>query len=450
MQWNVILTFVTEASLIFWVGAQFWPAFVWPFVQSEDQEQILLYQRVERRFERYIAVPTLLLLFLTQAAMLLLSTGTSPLSPLISTSLIPYWLVREVIIALALMIAIYCLVSEHRPSLAKFFIVWINVLLALSLLIAAVLSRHSEGGNDRILVGPLLGDWFHLLATSLWIGGIVYIALIYLPVLKHWSPGEQLRSVLSLFPSASLLFLIGIIFALLSGFFNVMQQHLSWERLFSTLYGRLLLVKGLLVGSLLLCGITLGFWFYPRLRCSYRASVVPLSGQPSSQGEKAEKQISRQVSSFLALLQWQLLPALAVIFCSVLLPLSTETLHAPPSGQPPQPTPTPQPFVTVVMTTDRLFTVTFTVAPNRSGANTFTVGVVDNKGTAVTQATVILSTRMQDMDMGIDTITLQPDRNGQFSGTGALGMPGIWLVRVQLRLPDRTQHQVVIRFITPA
>src|SRR5690349_25085875 len=52
MQWNVILTFVTEASLIFWVGAQFWPAFVLPFVQRENQEQILLSQHVERRFER--------------------------------------------------------------------------------------------------------------------------------------------------------------------------------------------------------------------------------------------------------------------------------------------------------------------------------------------------------------------------------------------------------------
>jgi hypothetical protein len=57
---------------------------------------------------------------------------------------------------------------------------------------------------------------------------------------------------------------------------------------------------------------------------------------------------------------------------------------------------------------------------------------------------------MQDMDMGIGTIILQPDGSGQFSGTGALGMPGRWLVRVQIRLPDRTQHQVIIRFVTPA
>src|SRR5947209_8265887 len=135
MQWNVLLTFVIEVSLIFWVGAQFWPAFVWPFVQCETQEQILLYQQVERRFERYTAVPLLLLLFLAQAAILLLTASPSPLSPR-TTSHIPYWLVREVTVALALMIALYCLVSEHRPSLTKFFIVWINVFLALSLLIA--------------------------------------------------------------------------------------------------------------------------------------------------------------------------------------------------------------------------------------------------------------------------------------------------------------------------
>jgi uncharacterized membrane protein len=341
-------------------------------------------------------------------------------------------------------------VSEHRAPLAQFFIVWINILLARSLLIAAVLSQDAEGGNDRILVGSPLGDWLHLLSASLWIGGIVYIALVYLPILKHMRPAQQIRSVLSLFPSASLLFLIGIIFALLSGLFNAMQQHLFGEQLFSTLSGRLLLVKGLLVGSLLLCSITIGLWFYPRLRRSYRASMATASGQPSLLGEEIENQISRQVSSLLALLQWQLLPGVAVILCSVLLPFSSDTFHTTSPGQALDVTPTPQPFVSIVLTTDRLFTVTLTIAPNRSGENTFTVRIRDTRGTAVSQATVILSTTMQDMDMGIDTITLHPDGNGQFSGTGALGMSGRWLVRVHIRLPDRTQHQVIIRFVTPA
>jgi copper transport protein len=449
MQWHVILTFVTEVSLIFWVGAQFWPAFVWPFVQWESQEQILLYQQVERRFERYTAVPLLLVLFLAQAAIPLLVTSPSSFS-LRTTSSIPYWLVREVTVALALTIALYCLVSEHRPSLAKFFTVWINVLLALLLLIATVLSQLSEGGNEGILIGPALGDWFHLLSASLWIGGIIYIALIYLPVLKRVEPGEQLRSLLSLFPSVSLLFLIGIIFALTSGFFDAMQQHLSWKQLPSTLYGRLLLIKGLLVGTLLLCSIFFVLWLYPRLNRSYRTRIVSATGQHSSRGEMATH---RRVNSFLALLRWQLLPGLAVIFCSALLPLFTNTLHSPLTGQAQRPLQTlltPQSFVTAVMTTDRLFTVTFTVTPNRSGANRFTVGIVDNKGRTVTQAMVILSSRMQDMDMGINTVTLQPDGYGQFSGIGILGMPGSWLVRVQLRLPDRTQHQVVIRLVTPA
>jgi copper transport protein len=449
MQWYVILTFVTEVSLIFWVGAQFWPAFVWPFVQWESQEQILLYQQVERRFERYTAVPLLLVLFLAQPAIPLLATSLSSFSPRTISS-IPYWLVREVTVALALTIALYCLVSEHRPSLAKFFTVWINVLLALLLLIATVLSQLSEGGNEGILVGPALGDWFHLLSASLWLGGIIYIAMIYLPVLKCMEPGGQLRSLLSLFPSVSLLFLIGIIFALTSGFFDTMQQHLSWEQFLSTLYGRLLLIKGLLVGSLLLCSTTFVLWFYPHLKRSYRTGIVSVSEQQSLQGEMPTH---RRVISFLALLRWQLLPALAVIFCSALLPLFTDTLHSPLTGQahrPLQTPPTPQPFVTSAMTTDRLFTVTFTVAPNRSGANRFTVGIVDSKGRAVTQAMVILSSRMQDMDMGINTVTLQPDGYGQFSGIGTLGMPGSWLVRVQLRLPDRTQHQVVIRLVTPA
>ena len=51
--------------------------------------------------------------------------------------------------------------------------------------------------------------------------------------------------------------------------------------------------------------------------------------------------------------------------------------------------------------------------------------------------------------MGTDTVNLLPDGKGHFSGTGDLDMPGNWEIRVQIRTPDATLHEVSVKFVTP-
>jgi copper transport protein len=110
----------------------------------------------------------------------------------------------------------------------------------------------------------------------------------------------------------------------------------------------------------------------------------------------------------------------------------------------------PQPFSASARTTDGKFTVTLTVNPNRFGTNVFTVSAVDNStGAPATEIGVSLYTTMLDMDMGTDTVNLQPDGKGHFSGTGDLAMPGDWQIRVQIRTPDATLHEATVKFLTP-
>ena len=56
---------------------------------------------------------------------------------------------------------------------------------------------------------------------------------------------------------------------------------------------------------------------------------------------------------------------------------------------------------------------------------------------------------MLDMDMGTDTVILQPDGKGHFSGTGELSMPGNWQIRILIRTPDATLHTASVKFVTP-
>ncbi len=53
---------------------------------------------------------------------------------------------------------------------------------------------------------------------------------------------------------------------------------------------------------------------------------------------------------------------------------------------------------------------------------------------------------MLDMDMGTDSINLQPNGQGKFSANGDLSMAGHWQVRIQIRTPDNTLHEVKVKF----
>ena len=50
--------------------------------------------------------------------------------------------------------------------------------------------------------------------------------------------------------------------------------------------------------------------------------------------------------------------------------------------------------------------------------------------------------------MGTDTVNLQSDGKGHFSGTGDLVMGGHWQIRIQVRTPDNTLHEAIVKVTT--
>ncbi|HZR44477.1 MAG TPA: FixH family protein, partial [Ktedonobacteraceae bacterium] len=100
-------------------------------------------------------------------------------------------------------------------------------------------------------------------------------------------------------------------------------------------------------------------------------------------------------------------------------------------------------------TSDKLFTVKVTVSPNRFGTNVFTVTVLDSKGVQDTNVGVSIYTTMLDMDMGTDTVNLQPDGKGNFKANGDLSMGGNWQLRIEVRTPDFKLHEATVKLFTP-
>jgi len=347
-------------------------------------------------------------------------------------------------------------------------------------------------------------DWLHLLAAALWVGGMMYIATTYLPVLKHQTLAARARSLVTVIPYFSPLAIAGVLIMSITGPFNATFHFTSWAQLLTTAYGRALDVKILLIGGLLLTSATHAGLLRPRLKKEYKkyiyvvqrlqnlqtaqtpvgaqliapseqASVAEEGGttnrgttnikaptsaasaEPSREARLIEQQIklregrlAKKTQRLSSILRWEPLLGVAVLVCVGLMNVFAGTLSPIASTAQQSSNTKSQPFIKTLNTTDNKFTVTLNVNPNRFGTNVFTVTVVDNSThKTTTNVGVALYTTMLDMDMGTDNVNLLPDGKGHFSARGDLSMAGHWQIRIQVRTPDNTLHEATVTLDTP-
>ena len=96
--------------------------------------------------------------------------------------------------------------------------------------------------------------------------------------------------------------------------------------------------------------------------------------------------------------------------------------------------------------------ITLQVSPLKFGQNTFTVTVANAQGQPTPGAAVLLLTQNLDMDMGQQSLQLQPvgaAQPGVYSGQGDLTMAGHWDLEVKVLPPGSqtfltTSYKVVI------
>src|SRR6266849_8768037 len=507
---NLIMITLFELGAVFWVGASLWQIFVLQPAAEDHPELSTTNQQAQQRFERRFALPTLLVLLIANIGVLLgqavIVTGGNfgaAFAPTLLASLLTsgrfgtYWLVRVVVIVLALRLSLY-LVQLHRlqfkprTRFVNDILPWTNLLLGLALFIAIAMSSHASAVSSNIVVYAVVLDWLHLVAAALWVGGMLYIATSYLPILRQVPIAERAHSLVTLLPYYSPWALAGVVIMAVTGPFSATVHLTSWEQLLSSASGRALVVKILLVGGLLLTSAIHVGLLRPRLKKELqkyayvvgrlqavqaeketsRAAVgVPSSVSTAAThshtegGEEASPRAPRLIEGqvklragrlatktnrMAAMLRWEPVLGVGVLLCVGLMNVFAGTLSPTASAQQQQTTGTTTSFHVTAKTSDNRFTVALTVNPNTAGPNLFTVSVIDNRtGKATTQVGVSLYTTHQDMDMGTDTVNLQPDKKGHFSAIGDLVMGGHWQIRIQIRTPDNTLHEATVKVLTP-
>ena len=495
---NLLMITLVEVGAVFWVGAQLWLNFVLQISSDKHKIEQGMNEQTQARFERHFSVPTLIVLLLANIGVLigqaLIITGGDwgrSLSPasLLGLATSPrfgvFWLPGEVLIILAIGIALYLRLIRQRPRTVDTLLSLLNLLFGLVLFISITMTSYTASVNSNIVTFSIVLNWLHLLATALWIGGILYITAIYLPTLKKHAVADEARSLATVLPYFTPLAITGVILAFVSVFFTMTLNQVSLNQLINSAYGRALVVEIVLLAALAVCSIIQLFFFSPRVGKEYRkyayaANRFPATGSPTplevetdqnasqaapaivervvATGQRAtrqvrlrEKRLTRKIVTLLALLRWEPVLGIAALVAVGLTNVFAGTLSAVPTTttqqQPGAKTP---PFTTTVHTTDNMFTALLEVNPNRFGANVFTVTVTDSStGNIDTNVGVNISTTMLDMDMGTDIISLLPDGKGHFRGGGDLSMAGNWQISIQIRSADHSLHEAIVKIVTP-
>lgn len=158
------------------------------------------------------------------------------------------WLLRVVfllVMAVGLLAAAWWRPKAHRA------LTWGLAGLAALLPLPFALVAHAAA-QTRGRTGAIAFDMFHLLAASLWVGGLFALFFVLIPTLRDLTPAGR-RVVLSgAVPRFSAVALASWAIIILTGLYTSWLQVGSWEALRETDYGKALTVKVLLLLPLLL------------------------------------------------------------------------------------------------------------------------------------------------------------------------------------------------------
>jgi copper transport protein len=313
---------------------------------------------------------------------------------LLYTSFGPPWIAGLLVLLVLMMLIRFVFASTGRSAVGA----WVLVVAGAVLSVLRSMSGHAADGSPRSLSVAL--DALHLVAASVWVGGIV--GLVWLGV--RWkklglSEENHFGGTVRRFgwlAAASVMVLA------LTGLYAGFQNIPTLYALMHTTYGKALLVKlGLVLVMLVLGGI------------QYFAA------RRFGGGDAVASRVARRVELTVG--------ALILLVTAVLTNLPTARAD-------------PGPVNLTKRLSGQGMVATLHITPNTVGMNQFEVVLLDDHGKPVTDVQqVTLTLDMTQMEMGVDEIRLRPTRPGVYQAQGMyLTMAGPWIAHVHVLKQDLT------------
>jgi putative copper resistance protein D len=277
------------------------------------------------RLRRWVMASLVVLLLATGAELFVRTQAMSGASLAETVAAVPDVVARthlgQILAARMVAVVVALLLAFEAARAFRAFVLLDMLAIALSL---SLTGHAADWGDVTLSVGV---DWVHAVAASAWMGGLIALALVAGRRAAAWSR-ESLAAVAPRFSRLAGFCLLAVI---ASGSYNAWAQLGALSRLWETAYGRVLIVKLLIVAVLVWLGAVNRYAHLPRLapaqaargagarafRMSRLALFGPSRGAPSVPAE----------SQLVAYVTIEALVGLAVFACTAVLGEVTPGRH---------------------------------------------------------------------------------------------------------------------------
>jgi copper transport protein len=411
------------------VGAAFGTLWLWkplarvPWLSSGISKTRI---SIDRNMMRLIIIGTGLVLASGVAMIVVQAISINAGIPeAIATKFGNVWLTRmlQSSILMGIAVAVYRKLAKNN-EIASRAEIYAILILGLAVLITSSLIAHAAATSQ---VGPVLLDFFHNAAASIWIGGLVMLGFVAVPRILSIGDSMIKSAALSiLIPrfSTVVVTLLGI--ALITGPVLLFTLESDLSLTVASVYGQILAIK------LGLAGVMVAMGAYTQFVVQKRAVGIVLAGRGGATGLHTER-----LRHYGKIFKTEAGVGIALLFM-----VSLMANGALPSGQFPvyerEPLDGQAAFAEPPRTdfTRTLYTgegtVKLTISPFTIGQNAFKLSFFEQDGsnaTGIESATI----KLTQLERGIGPITLETKElsDNVFSTDAAFSLPGIWHIEIE-------------------
>jgi copper transport protein len=274
-------------------------------------------------------------------------------------------------------------------------------------LLAQSLVSHAAADPQPVL--PVLADWIHLTAASVWVGGLIYFA-IGLWALRNSTLAANARTQFAalVIPRFSALALTSVALLIMTGVYSAVIRIGTFQALYSSAYGWALIIKLLVAWPMAMMGAINLLMVTPALQraVSRHTSHLPVVGR------------------FRGLVTGEMMLGFILLFSVSLL------TSLPPARNPAEAGLTGSARADDVQ-------INLSITPGRVGVNAFRVRLLAN-GQPLTAVDAVELRFTPSGNMPSSQAELVALGGGDFAATGGfLGYPETWQVQVVVRRPGK-------------
>jgi copper transport protein len=368
------------------------------------------------RLSASVAIVATILLLVVEAIAAAASPSLADISAaaytiLTSTRLGEYWIFRLVVVVAATGVSVTLIGRKNTGRKRWILILIIGLVLSLS----TSITSHNSAATEYNPAINLLSDWIHLVAVGAWIGGLMYLAIAIASLSGQLRrKGKTVVELLRRFSSVAIVCVgaIGI-----TGIYNLVLEVGSLTLLFTTVYGRTILLKVAIFAPMIALGALNQFVLFDHI----------VDGK-SKRSQTNQRETGRWVGRFRFSIRTEMTLGIILLLVVGILTASAPVAQAPYSAPQYQPTP----FVLRGYSLEGV-NVTLKILPFQAGINHFEIDFTDQQGVPISNIrSVFLKFQYLDRNIGVSIANATASPNeGEYSLDGTyLSFSGNWRAEV--------------------